>query len=246
MLSLLGRRRRTAFAAAACWPVGRTAAFPHRARPRRGRRRAPGLGARARRRLGAGGLAAGAADLVTGRGRSADHRCRDARRRPGPFSNQYEFAVSFSWGMVVATAIARRRFKMPMVRWPRSAALAMLPFISMPAWRWSRTGEHVAADRMLAAVLPGAAAVSCGAAVQPAAQGDRRRRPDSTRSPTGRSVRHRLGHLLVSGPPETSALMTWLLYGGYLHTGIKAACLSPLASVLFTSSQPVPGGLQEV
>ena len=189
----------------------------------------------------------------------------------GPFSNQYEFAVSFSWGMVVATAVARRRFAMPMVSLATlPVALAMLlyamtldsgprPLVPALENTWLLT-VHV-----LAAVLAyGAAAVSCGAAALLLI--GLRRRVDSAQTARLDEIAYRsvvvayplLTVMLVLGavwadiawgtywswdPKETSALMTWLLYGGYLHArvvkgwrGQRAALLLlvAFASVLFT------------
>jgi cytochrome c-type biogenesis protein CcsB len=189
----------------------------------------------------------------------------------GPFSNQYEFAVAFAWGVVVASVVARRRVAMPAVSWAAlPVAVAMLLYAMtldsgdrglVPALqsRWLLTA-HV-----LAAVLAyGAAAISCGAAVLELVQ--LRRGADAPQVDRLDEVAYRavviayplLTAMLVLGavwadrawgtywswdPKETSALMTWLIYGGYLHArvvkgwrGRRAAWLLVLgfAAVLFT------------
>lgn len=189
----------------------------------------------------------------------------------GPFSNQYEFAVAFAWGMVLASVVARLRFAMPAVTaavLPIALALLLYamtldggarPLIPALQYEWLLT-LHV-----LAAVLGyGAAAVSCGAAVLFLL--NQRRGGDVARAARLDEIAYRavvvayplLTVMLVLGavwadiawgtywswdPKETSALMTWLIYGGYLHArvvkgwrGSRSAWLliGGFAAVLFT------------
>ena len=190
----------------------------------------------------------------------------------GPFSNQHEFAVSFAWGMLVAYLIFEYRFRVRMlslVVLPLSAGMLLYalnldtsPSPLMPALQnsWLLT-LHVA----FAMVAYGAAAVAFGAAVLYLL------RPRLTRLPMPRAelldeIGYRAGVLtfplltvmLVLGalwadiawgrywgwdPKETAALVTWLIYGAYLHArvvrdwrGRRAAWLLVVgfAAVLFT------------
>lgn len=263
VLSLVGRRARAAAPAPAREPVSVGVGHPGLGGPGAGTDPAPHRSAD----QGAAGLVGWAAVAaltvaVVARGIAVGH---------GPFANQYEFAVSFSWGMVAAAAIARRRFAMPSVSLATlPVALAMLlyamtldagarPLVPALQNHWLLT-VHV-----LAAVLAyGAAAVSCGAAVLLLIS--LRRGGESPQTARLDEIAYRsvvvsyplLTMMLVLGavwadiawgtywswdPKETSALMTWLIYGGYLHArvvngwrGKRAAVLLlvAFASVLFT------------
>ncbi|MBK8868577.1 MAG: c-type cytochrome biogenesis protein CcsB [Dermatophilaceae bacterium] len=166
-----------------------------------------------------------------------------------PYSNQYEFAVAFSWGMLVAYAVAEYRYRV------RTLALAVLPVVVamllyaravgaeanplMPALqnRWLLT-VHVAA----AVLAYGAAAVAFGAAALYLL-----RHRLTWRALPSAEVLDDLGYraaitayplmtvMLILGavwadiawgtywnwdPKETAALTTWLIYGGYLHARV--------------------------
>ncbi|MDO5534649.1 MAG: c-type cytochrome biogenesis protein CcsB [Propionibacteriaceae bacterium] len=189
-----------------------------------------------------------------------------------PFANQYEFACSFAWGITAAYVWFERRYNvraLSLAVLPLS--LAMLFYAStvsseavplMPALqnRWLLT-THV----ITAVIAYGAAAVSAGAAVLYLL------RPHLTlRGLPSEELLDEIGYravviafplltiMIILGaiwadiawgrywswdPKETSALVTWLIYGGYLHArvvrdwrGKRAAWLLILgfAAVLFT------------
>lgn len=189
-----------------------------------------------------------------------------------PFSNQYEFAVSFAWGITAAYVWFNRRYAL------RALSLAIVPLAVvmllyagtvgaearplMPALqnRWLLT-LHV----ITAVVAYGAAAVAFGAAVLYllAPRLKLRALPD-------RETLDEIGYravvvtfplltvMIILGaiwadiawgrywswdPKETAALVTWLIYGAYLHArvvrdwrGNKASWLLVLgfAAILFT------------
>lgn len=189
-----------------------------------------------------------------------------------PFSNQYEFACSFAWGITAAYVWFNRRYTL------RAVSLAILPFAVvmllyagtvgaearplMPALQnhWLLT-LHV----ITAVVAYGAAAVSFGAAVL-YLLAPRVKLPALPSRETLDEIGYRavvvtfplLTVMIIVGaiwadiawgrywswdPKETAALVTWLIYGAYLHArvvrdwrGSKAAWLLVLgfAAILFT------------
>lgn len=204
-----------------------------------------------------------------------------------PYSNQYEFAVAFAWGVLAAAQLLVRR---PVTQGPARPAvggggsttlrLAVLP-LALALLGYALTVDATAGPLMpalqnhwlltahvLAAVLAyGAAAVSFGAAVVALAAGPLRRR--GIRLPAAATL-DEVGHrgavlafplltlMLILGavwadiawgsywswdPKETSALLTWLIYGGYLHARVTRGwagrrahwlLVAGFAAVLFT------------
>ena len=191
----------------------------------------------------------------------------------GPFTNQHEFAVSFSWGILLAYLYFEHKYKV------RSLSLVVLPVV-LAMMIYADTNDtavrplipalqnnflltvHVAT----AVVAYGAAAVASGAGVLYLLHPHLSRR---LRLPS-RDILDEIGYratvflfpfltiMIVLGaiwadiawgrywswdPKETAALVTWLIYGGYLHArvardwrGERAAWLLVLGfvAVLFT------------
>ncbi len=193
----------------------------------------------------------------------------------GPFSNQYEFAVSFGWGIVAAYAYFEYRYRV------RTIALLVLP-IATAMLLYALTEDATAnplvpalqnsllltVHVVVAIFAYGAFAVSFGAAVLYLYQDYKG--VGVVRGLPKPEVLDRLGYkaviigfplltmVVVLGavwaqiawgtywswdPKETASLLTWLLYGGYLHArvargwvGRRAAWLlvAGFASVLLT------------
>jgi cytochrome c-type biogenesis protein CcsB len=195
----------------------------------------------------------------------------------GPFSNQYEFAVAFGWGIMAAYVYFEYRYRLRMlslVILPITAAL-LLYAIGTPG---SDTVELVPAlqNNLLLSVHVGAAtlaygafAVACAAGVLyliqsylPQVNGRRGwPRPAVLDEISYRAVvlafpLHTIMIILGAvwadvawgsywswDPKETASLVTWLIYGAYLHArvvrgwrGRKAAWLLMLGfgAVVFT------------
>lgn len=169
--------------------------------------------------------------------------------RRAPLSNQYEFAVSFAWGIMLAMVIVEWRTKL------RALALAVLP-VGLALSLYSLTLDDTATELMPALqngfLLPlhvvtaslgyGAAAVSFGAAVLYLLHDHLGR----VRLP-GKERLDEIGYrsiiiayplitlMIILGaiwanvawgrywswdPKETSALVTWLFYSAYLHARV--------------------------
>jgi cytochrome c-type biogenesis protein CcsB len=189
-----------------------------------------------------------------------------------PFANQYEFAVSFAWGMLAAHVYFELRYHV------RSLALVVLP-IALAMLLYADTVDAEATPlvpalqnhllltvHVITAVLSyGAFAVGFGAAVLYLL-----RQRVSWRFLPGQDLMDEIGYrstvigfplltlMLILGavwaeiawgsywswdPKETAALVTWLVYGAYLHArvardwrGTRAAWLLILgfAAILFT------------
>jgi cytochrome c-type biogenesis protein CcsB len=190
----------------------------------------------------------------------------------GPFTNQYEFAVSFAWGMITAYVYFEHRYHV------RTIALLVLPIASgmlLYALSVGATADplvpalqnnllltiHVA----VAIVAYGAFSVSFAAAVlyltQPETGRPKWPKPALLDEMGYRAVI--IGFPLLTmtvvlgavwaeiawgsywswDPKETASLLTWLIYGAYLHArvargwvGRRAAWLliAGFASVLLT------------
>ena len=165
----------------------------------------------------------------------------------GPFSNQYEFAVSFAWGIVLVYAIFEWKYKV------RALSLAVLPVASglllyantvsaeanplIPALQ----NHLLLTTHVMTAILAsGASAVSFGAAVMYLLKP---RFPRLPRAELLDEIGYKatvvtfplLTAMLILGmiwadiawgrywgwdPKESAALVTWLLYGGYLHARV--------------------------
>ncbi len=193
----------------------------------------------ARRHLVLGGLAALTIGLLT-RAVAVGH---------GPFANQFEFAVAFAWGAVAVYAYVDRRHRaalLGVVVVP--FALAMLLYAATVGARTAPLvpalqHQVLLTVHVLAAVLGyGAAAVACAAAALSLL---RERLPWPGLPGVGRldelayravviafpllTVAILLGAVWAErawgtywnwDPKETSALATWLIYGGYLHARV--------------------------
>lgn len=189
-----------------------------------------------------------------------------------PFANQYEFAVSFAWGMLTAYAVFEWRYRV------RALALVVLPVtLAMLLYADTVSSEAVPLVPALqnhlllslhvatAALSYGAYAVSFGAAVlyllQPRVRWSFLPRRDLLDEIGYRATVvgfPLLTIMIVLGsiwaeiawgsywswdPKETAALVTWLVYGGFLHArvvrgwrGERAAWLLVLgfSAVMFT------------
>jgi ABC-type transport system involved in cytochrome c biogenesis permease subunit len=170
----------------------------------------------------------------------------------GPFANQYEFSVAFGWGMVAAYVWFEHKYHV------RTLALLVLPIAAALLLYAMTVGAF-------AIVAYGAFSVGCAAGalylVQP--EGGRRGlpRPELLDEISYRSVVigfPLLTMVIILGavwaevawgtywswdPKETASLVTWLVYGAYLHArvargwrGRRAAWLIMVgfAAVLFT------------
>ena len=172
----------------------------------------------------------------------------------GPFTNQYEFAVSFAWGIIAAYVYFEWRYRV------RLLAIVVLP-VALALLLYADTLDasvkplipalqnnflltlHVAT----AMIAYGAAAVSFGAAVLYLLHPQLKRGPLARLTPR-RELFDELGYraavfsypfltvMIVLGaiwadiawgrywswdPKETAALVTWLIYGAYLHARVS-------------------------
>ena len=187
----------------------------------------------------------------------------------GPFSNQHEFAVSFSWGILAAYLVALWRFK------TRMLSLVVLPVATCMTFYAYQLGTEI--DSLLPALQNnllltihvgfavlsyGAACVSFGAAViyllyprlklkTPRESFDEMGYKAAVVTFPLLTIMILVGALWAStawgrywgwDPKETAALVTWLIYGAFLHArvargwkGTKSATLLVIgfAAVLF-------------
>lgn len=189
-----------------------------------------------------------------------------------PFANHYEFAVSFSWGMVLALVYFEWKYRV------RTIALVVLPVI-LAMLIYSSTLSYEANPLMpalqnsplltmhvfTAALSYGAAVIAFGAAVMyllaPYVKWSGWPKQDTLDDLGYKAVIVTfplLTIMIILGsiwanvawgsywswdPKETAALVTWLIYGGYLHArvvgdwrGTRSAWLLVLgfAAILFT------------
>lgn len=177
----------------------------------------------------------------------------------GPFSNMYEFAVSFSWGIVAMGLFFWWRFKVPVLNTIGVAiAIALMIFVSRqpsasgplaPALQqsWLLT-THVAA----AVISYGAFTIGFAAAILYLI-----RNPGST-SPENEHLDEISYYTVIVGfpfmtlviilgalwadvawgsywswdPKETASLVTWLLYAAYLHARVIRGWRGRRAAIL--------------
>ena len=168
-----------------------------------------------------------------------------------PFANQYEFAVSFAWGMILAQVLFDWRYKV------RALALVVLPVIlamliyaanlsyeASPLVPALQNSPLLTIHVFSAALAYGAAAVGFGAAVMyliaPKIKWrgwPKRETLDEIGYASVVATFPLLTIMIVLGaiwaniawgrywswdPKETAALVTWLVYGGYLHARVTA------------------------
>jgi cytochrome c-type biogenesis protein CcsB len=189
----------------------------------------------------------------------------------GPFSNQHEFAVAFTWGIVLAYLIAEWRFRIRIIAvvvLPVAACLLLyamnLDTTVAPLVPALQNSVLLTLHVGFAILSYGAACVSCGAAVlyllRPKVKALQRINADRLDEIgyKGAVVAFPLMTIMIVlgalwadtawgrywgwDPKETAALVTWLVYGAFLHArvvrgwrGKKAAWLLILgfAAVLF-------------
>ena len=189
-----------------------------------------------------------------------------------PFASHYEFSVAFAWGILVAHVVVERRYQvriLAMMTLP--LALAMLLYASTMSYEPSPLVPALQNSPLLtlhvftACIGYGAAAVGFGAAVMyliaPKVRWRAWPKSDLLDEIGYGSVVvtfPMLTFMLILGsiwanvawgrywswdPKETAALVTWLIYGGYLHArvtrdwrGSRSAWLLVLgfAAVIFT------------
>ncbi len=179
----------------------------------------------------------------------------------GPFSNIYEFSLAFSWGIVVMGFFFERRYRAPVIRAIGVLmALGLLLFANtipsqavplVPALQQSfLLTTHVAA----AVIAYGAFAVGFGAAILYLLQ----ERCKASWLPGLEALDEMSYYTVVIGfpfltlvivlgaiwadvawgrywgwdPKETAALVTWLLYAGYLHARVMRGWRGRKAAIL--------------
>lgn len=166
-----------------------------------------------------------------------------------PFANHYEFAVSFSWGMLLAHIFVEWKYRV------RTLAVVMLPVIlamlvyastlsyeAKPLMPALQNSPLLTIHVFAAALAYGAAAVGFGAAVMfllaPRVKWHgwpRRELLDEIGYKSVVATFPLLTIMIVLGsvwaniawgkywswdPKETAALVTWLVYGAYLHARV--------------------------
>lgn len=189
-----------------------------------------------------------------------------------PFANHYEFAVSFAWGMILAHVLVEWRYKVRTLALAvLPVILGMLVYATTLSYEAAPLVPALQNSPLLtlhvftAALAYGAAAVGFGAAVMyllaPRVRWrgwPKTEKLDEIGYSSVVATFPLLTIMIVLGaiwaniawgrywswdPKETAALVTWLVYGGYLHarvtrgwTGTRSAWLLVLgfAAILFT------------
>jgi ABC-type transport system involved in cytochrome c biogenesis permease subunit len=190
----------------------------------------------------------------------------------GPFASQYEFSIAFGWGIVVAYVYFEYRYRIRMlalVVLPASMGLLLYAMTigseALPLVPALQNNVLLSMHVVVAILAYGALAVACAAGVLYLIQPPEGR-PGLPRPAVLDDVSYRavvlafplLTLVLVLGalwaeiawgkywswdPKETASLVTWCIYGAYLHAravrgwqGRRAAWLLMLgfAAVLFT------------
>lgn len=189
-----------------------------------------------------------------------------------PFANHYEFAVSFAWGMILAHVLFEWRYKVRTLALAvLPVILAMLVYSTTLSYEASPLVPALQNSPLLtlhvfaAALAYGAAAIGFGAAVMyllaPRVRWKgwpKQEKLDEIGYSSVVATFPLLTIMIVLGavwaniawgrywswdPKETAALVTWLVYGGYLHArvtrnwkGNRSAWLLVLgfAAILFT------------
>lgn len=167
----------------------------------------------------------------------------------GPFANQHEFAVAFVWGILVLNLVFALRFRIRMISLVVLPVAAVLLVYALSLDTDVKPLIPALQNSMLltlhvgfAIVAYGAACVSFGAAVlyliEPAVQRVRLPRPEVLDDVGYRAAVITfplLTIMIVLGsvwantawgrywgwdPKETAALVTWLVYGAFLHARV--------------------------
>lgn len=175
----------------------------------------------------------------------------------GPFSNMYEFAVAFSWGIVIMGLLFQWRYKIPVISAIGTlVALTLLLFARtlpsqssplVPALQQSLLlTTHVAS----AVISYGAFTIGFGAAVLLIIKGNKGNESDALDEISYHTVLVGFPFMtlvIVLGalwadvawgkywswdPKETASLVTWLLYASYLHARIMRDWKGRRAAIL--------------
>jgi cytochrome c-type biogenesis protein CcsB len=179
----------------------------------------------------------------------------------GPFSNMYEFALAFAWGVVAAGIVFRWRYKTNSIL--NIGLIVSLLLLVFAVVQFSRPGSLVPAlqqSALLSAhvasavVAYGTLTIGFGAAILYLIQ-ERQKSPWLPDPEVLDSITYRtviigfpfLTLLIVLGafwadiawgrywgwyPKETASLVTWLIYAAYLHARIVAGWRGTRASLL--------------
>jgi ABC-type transport system involved in cytochrome c biogenesis permease subunit len=175
----------------------------------------------------------------------------------GPFSNMYEFAVAFAWGIIAMSFYFWSRFKMPVISAIGAlVALGLLIFAStlpsqatplVPALQQSLLlTSHVAS----AVISYGAFTIGFGAAILFLIKRDNPQESEKLDEISYHAVLVGFPFmtlLIILGalwadiawgkywswdPKETASLVTWLLYAAYLHARVMRGWRSQRTAVL--------------
>jgi ABC-type transport system involved in cytochrome c biogenesis permease subunit len=175
----------------------------------------------------------------------------------GPFSSMYEFAVAFSWGIILMGLLFWWRYKMPVISvLGMVVALALLVFARslssqaaplVPALQQSLLlTTHVAS----AVISYGAFTIGFGSAVLFLIRGNNGKESDNLDEISYHSVLVGFPFMtlvIVLGalwadiawgkywswdPKETASLVTWLLYASYLHARVMRGWKGRRAAIM--------------
>lgn len=167
----------------------------------------------------------------------------------GPFANMYEFSVAFAWGILVVYASFERRYKqraLGLVALPIALALLLyamtIPSAIDPLVPALQNNLLLSAHVAVAIVAYGTFSISFAAAILHLIQGENGRRSLPSRELLD-EISYRavvigfpfltltiaLGAVWADlawgtywswDPKETASLVTWLIYGSYLHARV--------------------------
>jgi ABC-type transport system involved in cytochrome c biogenesis permease subunit len=175
----------------------------------------------------------------------------------GPFSNMYEFAAAFSWGIVIMGLLFQWRYKIPVISAIGTLIALMLLLFArtlpsqssplVPALQQSLLlTTHVAS----AVISYGAFTIGFGAAVLLIIKGNKGNESDALDEISYHTVLVGFPFMtlvIVLGalwadvawgkywswdPKETASLVTWLLYASYLHARIMRGWKGRRAAIL--------------
>lgn len=167
----------------------------------------------------------------------------------GPFANMYEFSVAFAWGILVVYASFERRYKqraLGLVALPIALALLLyamtIPSAIDPLVPALQNNLLLSAHVAVAIVAYGTFSISFAAAILHLIQGENGRRSLPSRELLDEisykavvigfpflTLTIALGAVWADlawgtywswDPKETASLVTWLIYGSYLHARV--------------------------